>query len=330
MTPNNCTSANNTSAKLSALIADQTLLLRHHKRRQQKQQQHSWREIQNNQSELLDQDNQLQSLIDLQQQLTKTKEHLLETQICQQQQNNSSSHHHQIINGGKIQIQNQLLQGSSSNTEGASTSIILEGLHPLRRCSSLSHTDAIGLYSAADLQLPLPPQKINGISCQTGSSPAQVLSSSSNSPWLSSSPNTVSSSSNPCGTPCSSANSTSISNNGIGGSSSSSRYLYRGKFQPPTSKSSTNNSSTAGGVPTTSNNNNSYNKKKNSPWQLRSNLSSFARRRRGSSTSLHNFSDDEENNTNGGTVQDSNNCKQTAVDSISLADSADVLSMNHR
>ena len=325
MTPNNCTSANNTSAKLSALIADQTLLLRHHKRRQQKQQHStSWREIQNNQCE--DQENQLQSLIDLQQQLTKTKEHLLETQICQQQ-NNQVDFHHQIQNGGgKIQIQ------GSSNTEGASTSSSLfeggGGLHPLRRCSSLSHTDAIGLYSS-DHHLhqlttscqtgnspPPPPQKINGTSSISTKNnhqhhhPAQQQNLSSNSPWLSS------------------TTTTSPSNNGSG--SSSSRYLYRGKFQPTATKSSS-----TGGVPTstTSNNNNSYNKKKNSPWQLRGNLSSFARRRRGSSTSLHNFSDDEEmaaGNSNGTTVQDTNNCKQTAVDSISLADSAEVLSMNHR
>lgn len=80
--------------------------------------------------------------------------------------------------------------------------------------------------------------------------------------------------------------------------SSTSKYLYRGKF----------------------NNNNSVNK---SPWQLRSNLSSFARRRRGSSTSLHTFSDndDDQQPVNSGGFKKS-------PDSISLAGSEE--SVNHR
>ena len=110
---------------------------------------------------------------------------------------------------------------------------------------------------------------------------------SSNSPWLSSNSSRHSTCEN----------------------SSNGRYLYRGKFQP----------SSAG-----SNNNNSY--KQKSPWQLRSNLSSFARRRRGSSTSLHNFSDDEDSNG----MQDININASKNSDSISLADSAEVMSRNHR
>ena len=66
-------------------------------------------------------------------------------------------------------------------------------------------------------------------------------------------------------------------------SNGSSRYLYRGKFQPTTGNSSNS-----------INNNNGNGSKTKSPWQLRSNLSSFARRRRGSSTSLHTFSDNDE------------------------------------
>ena len=61
------------------------------------------------------------------------------------------------------------------------------------------------------------------------------------------------------------------------------RYLYRGKFQPASNSNSMNNNS----------NHNTKNGP-NGPWQLRSNLSSFARRRRGSSTSLHTFSDNED------------------------------------
>ena len=81
--------------------------------------------------------------------------------------------------------------------------------------------------------------------------------------------------------------------------STTSKYLYRGKFQP-----------------SSSNNNNNK-----SPWQLRSNLSSFARRRRGSSTSLHNFSDNDEET-------EFQPLPNKQPDSISLAGSEE--SVNHR
>ena len=73
---NTTTSSNNTSEKLSALIADQTLLLRHHKRRQKEQQKQQ--QPRPYMAHAQNEDEQLQSLIDLQQQLTKTKEQLLE------------------------------------------------------------------------------------------------------------------------------------------------------------------------------------------------------------------------------------------------------------
>ena len=104
----------------------------------------------------------------------------------------------------------------------------------------------------------------------------------------------------------------------------SSRYLYRGKFQPANTSSSNsiNNNNNGNGSGSNSG-------KTKSPWQLRSNLSSFARRRRGSSTSLHTFSDnDEENNpdlTNGFKKKQQ---QKSQPDSISLAGSEETV--NHR
>ena len=89
-------------------------------------------------------------------------------------------------------------------------------------------------------------------------------------------------------------------------STNNARYLYRGKFQP---------------APAAQNNN-----AQAPPWQLRGNLSSFARRRRGSSTSLHStFSDNEEENSNNSVLNAK--CKG---DSVSLADAAETMSLNHR
>ena len=84
-------------------------------------------------------------------------------------------------------------------------------------------------------------------------------------------------------------------------------------------------------------NNNSNHHKKNSskveprkggPWQLRSNLSSFARRRRGSSTSLHTFSDNEDDSivpasdyisaSQNGSSQNGYKKRQQDADSVSL------------
>lgn len=214
---------NNTSAKLQALIQDQTLLLRHHKRRQRK-----WHEEQQAKTEA---EKELQSLIILQKQLAEaTKEHL---------------------EGGQ-----------------ASTRAFFQG--PLRRCSSLSQTGGL-CEAATDVHnLQQPPAKINGTSPLTSS------------PWLSTSNS---------------------------GTSNSTRYLYRGKFNP-------------------TNNNNG------GPWQLRSNLSSFARRRRGSSTSLHTFSDSEDTNSDLNNQASSSSLalqvsnKKPQPDSISLAGSEE--SVNHR
>ena len=108
----------------------------------------------------------------------------------------------------------------------------------------------------------------------------------------------------------------------LSSNSTNCRYLYRGKFQPTTPSHSN------------SMNNNSNHVKKNGsnesraaagPWQLRSNLSSFARRRRGSSTSLHTFSDNEDDSitsmdyhqTNGYHSHKKRNSKPDA-DSVSL------------
>ena len=265
---NNNTSA--TSAKLSALIADQTLLLRHHKRRKQK------RSSQQDVASITDHEQRLQSLYELEQQLTKTKEQLANHQ-------GSSS----------FQTPFDMNNGAPPAPPPYSLHVTT---HPLRRCSSLSQTaydeTADDLNDLIEATIAPPPQKING------TSPAMTTNNSP-SPWLS-----TTSSTNPCST-------------STNPSCSNARYLYRGKFQP-----SSNNSSNS----SSSNNNNSY--KNKSPWQLRSNLSSFARRRRGSSTSLHNFSDDEDAN---GSFHDSNGINAAKhSDSISLADSAEVMSMNHR
>ena len=267
---NNNTHASATSAKLSALIADQTLLLRHHKRRKQK------RSSQQDVASITDHEQRLQSLYELEQQLTKTKEQLANHQ-------GSSS----------FQTPFDMNNGAPPAPPPYSLHVTT---HPLRRCSSLSQTaydeTADDLNDLIEATIAPPPQKING------TSPAMTTNNSP-SPWLS-----TTSSTNPCST-------------STNPSCSNARYLYRGKFQP-----SSNNSSNSSG----SNNNNSY--KNKSPWQLRSNLSSFARRRRGSSTSLHNFSDDEDAN---GSFHDSNGINAAKhSDSISLADSAEVMSMNHR
>ena len=267
---NNNTHASATSSKLSALIADQTLLLRHHKRRKQK------RSSQQDVASITDHEQRLQSLYELEQQLTKTKEQLANHQ-------GSSS----------FQTPFDMNNGAPPAPPPYSLHVTT---HPLRRCSSLSQTaydeTADDLNDLIEATIAPPPQKING------TSPAMTTNNSP-SPWLS-----TTSSTNPCST-------------STNPSCSNARYLYRGKFQP-----SSNNSSNSSG----SNNNNSY--KNKSPWQLRSNLSSFARRRRGSSTSLHNFSDDEDAN---GSFHDSNGINAAKhSDSISLADSAEVMSMNHR
>ena len=267
---NNNTHASATSAKLSALIADQTLLLRHHKRRKQK------RSSQQDVASITDHEQRLQSLYELEQQLTKTKEQLANHQ-------GSSS----------FQTPFDMNNGAPPAPPPYSLHVTT---HPLRRCSSLSQTaydeTADDLNDLIEATIAPPPQKING------TSPAMTTNNSP-SPWLS-----TTSSTNPCST-------------STNPSCSNARYLYRGKFQP-----SSNNSSNS----SSSNNNNSY--KNKSPWQLRSNLSSFARRRRGSSTSLHNFSDDEDAN---GSLHDSNGINAAKhSDSISLADSAEVMSMNHR
>ena len=267
---NNNTHASATSAKLSALIADQTLLLRHHKRRKQK------RSSQQDVASITDHEQRLQSLYELEQQLTKTKEQLANHQ-------GSSS----------FQTPFDMNNGAPPAPPPYSLHVTT---HPLRRCSSLSQTaydeTADDLNDLIEATIAPPPQKING------TSPAMTTNNSP-SPWLS-----TTSSTNPCST-------------STNPSCSNARYLYRGKFQP-----SSNNSSNS----SSSNNNNSY--KNKSPWQLRSNLSSFARRRRGSSTSLHNFSDDEDAN---GSFHDSNGINAAKhSDSISLADSAEVMSMNHR
>ena len=108
-------------------------------------------------------------------------------------------------------------------------------------------------------------------------------------------------------------------------SNGSSRYLYRGKFQPTTSSGTGNSSNSI-------NNNNGNGSKTKSPWQLRSNLSSFARRRRGSSTSLHTFSDNDDETAD--LNNQLTNCfkkkqqQKSQPDSISLAGSED--SVNHR
>ena len=267
---NNNTHASATSSKLSALIADQTLLLRHHKRRKQK------RSSQQDVASITDHEQRLQSLYELEQQLTKTKEQLANHQ-------GSSS----------FQTPFDMNNGAPPAPPPYSLHVTT---HPLRRCSSLSQTaydeTADDLNDLIEATIAPPPQKING------TSPAMTTNNSP-SPWLS-----TTSSTNPCST-------------STNPSCSNARYLYRGKFQP-----SSNNSSNS----SSSNNNNSY--KNKSPWQLRSNLSSFARRRRGSSTSLHNFSDDEDAN---GSFHDSNGINAAKhSDSISLADSAEVMSMNHR
>ena len=112
-------------------------------------------------------------------------------------------------------------------------------------------------------------------------------------------------------------------------SNGSSRYLYRGKFQPNVTSGSGNNTSS-----NSINNNNGNGSKTKSPWQLRSNLSSFARRRRGSSTSLHTFSDnDDETLANADLNNAVNGFKKkqqqkSQPDSISLAGSEE--SVNRR
>lgn len=162
-------------------------------------------------------------------------------------------------------LQQQLAAATKEHLEGSSsskTSIAFGGGAPLRRCSSLSQTCPDSIQESPP-PAALPPAKINGTAA--GGSPY--------SPWLSNSSN----------------------------SSTSSKYLYRGKF--------------------TANNNNVK-----SPWQLRSNLSSFARRRRGSSTSLHTFSDNDEDQQQ--QVSSTSGFKKTSPDSISLAGSEE--SVNHR
>ena len=117
---NNTSVTKNTSAKLQALIADQTLLLRHHKRRQHQKEQQRWQQQQHIQQKTcqidaindscLEREEQLQSLLLLQQQLAAaTKEHL-----------ESST--------------NQTVSINSGNSYSAIT------MAPLRRCSSLSQT----------------------------------------------------------------------------------------------------------------------------------------------------------------------------------------------
>ena len=275
---NNNTHASATSAKLSALIADQTLLLRHHKRRKQKRSSQQQDAVSASAAATTDHEQRLQSLYELEQQLTKTKEQLANHQ-------GSSS----------FQTPFDMNNGAPPAPPPYSLHVTT---HPLRRCSSLSQTaydeTADDLNDLIEATIAPPPQKING------TSPAMTTNNSP-SPWLS-----TTSSTNPCST-------------STNPSCSNARYLYRGKFQPSSNNSSSNSSS--------SNNNNSTYKNK-SPWQLRSNLSSFARRRRGSSTSLHNFSDDEDAN---GSLHDSNGINAAKhSDSISLADSAEVMSMNHR
>ena len=122
---------NNTSAKLQALIADQTLLLRHHKRRQQQNQQQRWQtgsgsgtgsgggslqktcqmgDVDGSDSSHshLHREEQLQSLLLLQQQLAAaTKEHF---------------------------------ESSTSNFSTGFNSYSAITMAPLRRCSSLSQT----------------------------------------------------------------------------------------------------------------------------------------------------------------------------------------------
>ena len=151
----------------------------------------------------------------------------------------------------------QQLENATKQLEGSSLNQTQENISvaPLRRCSSLSQTYNEDFSDFDGLHNA--PAKVNGTS---------PLSSS---PWLS-----TSSTSTNC------------------------RYLYRGKFTPtPT----TSNSSTTGHSNSMNNNSNHHKKnsskvepRKGGPWQLRSNLSSFARRRRGSSTSLHTFSDNED------------------------------------
>ena len=115
---NNTSVTKNTSAKLQALIADQTLLLRHHKRRQHQKEQQRWQQQQHIQQKTcqidaindscLEREEQLQSLLLLQQQLAAaTKEHL-----------ESSTNQGSMV----------------SNSYSAIT------MAPLRRCSSLSQT----------------------------------------------------------------------------------------------------------------------------------------------------------------------------------------------
>ena len=117
---NNTSVTKNTSAKLQALIADQTLLLRHHKRRQHQKEQQRWQQQQQQHIQqktcqidaindsCLEREEQLQSLLLLQQQLAAaTKEHL-----------ESSTNQGSMV----------------SNSYSAIT------MAPLRRCSSLSQT----------------------------------------------------------------------------------------------------------------------------------------------------------------------------------------------
>ena len=177
-----------------------------------------------------------------------------------------SDHMQQSLLALQQQLENatKQLEGSSYNSSTTHISVA-----PLRRCSSLSQTynedfdfDLQGSHA--------PPAKVNGTS---------PLSSS---PWLSTNSSSSTSSTNNC------------------------RYLYRGKFQPTTPTSTSGHSNS---MNNNSNHHNSSSSKKNNgaavdrsskadrkggPWQLRSNLSSFARRRRGSSTSLHTFSDNED------------------------------------
>lgn len=144
---------------------------------------------------------------------------------------------------------------------------------------------------AEDLQnTPPPPQKINGTSPLTSS------------PWLSSTNN----------------------------SNNSSRYLYRGKFQPVLS-TSTNSMNTSSTNSMNNNTNSNGNNNKNSPWQLRSNLSSFARRRRGSSTSLHTFSDNDDDSAEiSDVIFNGSKKKSPQPDSVSLAGPETSVNNQHR
>jgi hypothetical protein len=295
-------SSTNTSAKLSALIADQTLLLRHHKRRQQHQQR-KW-------SSSSPTSHKLSTMTNSSQDIIQTDHHQLDDQREEQIQS-------------LLVLQQQLAAATKEHLEGSSTttnnSLITQVGAPLRRCSSLSQTSYLPEYDDTCSDFFFKTDKSKSTTNQNRQAsksidqseflteeplPPQKITGSgpplSPSPWLS--------------TPTSS--STSYSNNG--------RYLYRGKFQPTPNNNPMSNSM---------NNNQNHQNNTKSPWLLRSNLSSFARRRRGSSTSLHTFSDNDDEvgapidlNINFSNI----NNKQKQADSISLADSAEAMSLNHR